>query len=515
MKAMDALKLGLSVNGHESIDDLFTDEQIDLQDRRQALTSYLDKRSKSIDVMQLLPSSLAEQLNQRAQSFPVAPVMMVPPLLAICASIFGTRGKVRVKATWREPLIIWVGTVAEPSALKSPVASCMMKPLKAMYTDFLDDYRRRKQQFDSEVADIERMRKQVKDELAGLRKRKHDDSTTARIAELENILTQLEDPQPPLPPRELFVKGVTWARLAEICQNPNTLGIVNYRDELESWFTELDRDPTLRSEWLELWPGESIKLDRKVADSAYAEETAISVFGNTTPDNIRNRIGAEAEDDTQGGDGMWSRMLWCFPPHVVPVWVDEDHDIDKLLGDLYRGIDRLPADDIRINKDARNLLRSISDRYALMATDCDASRAAFIGKLRGYLWRFAGLLNVIDRGMDPSAAAVVTKEQAERAGTLADWFLDQFELLAPLTTKELPSWAGPLLDVAKANGGKAPIREVCRKMRVKADVALARVMTLADEYGLGTVEEYKRGSKAWIAPEHLLNDDADSSQDAV
>lgn len=498
-------------NGHSKVDQLTSPEEQaeERQERSDALTSYLRKRDGTFDVLSLFPEFLGEQLKLRAASFPVNPVMLVPPLLSICASIYGKRGKVRVKGTWKEPLIIWVGTVAEPSALKSPVASAMMAPLKRIYAESLERHRQVKAEYDEAAEDTKKQRDALKAQIQGIRKRKVTPESKAELAAAQAAMKELGDPEPPASPREYFVKSVTWAKLGEICQQPSTKGLVNYRDELEAWFNELDRDPQLRSEWLELWPGECIKLDRKVADSAFAEETAVSIFGNTTPDNIRARIGTEYEEDQQAGDGMWCRLLWCFPPHVTPIWVDEDHSINDILGSVYRGIDELPEGDISVSTQAKEMLAAMSTQYAKDATDSDSARAAFIGKLRGYLWRFAGLLNVIDRGCDPTASAEVTPDQAMRAVDLASWFMDQFDLLMPLVGRgQLPSWSGPLIDLARKNNGEVGLRDISRKFTCSKDEAMTKVQTLVKEFGCGDLVTRARGRLVWVAPAHVLSEEA-------
>ena len=487
--------------------DELDDYQQEQEDQRQEFEQWLRNRRGTVDVLSLFPAYLGEQLKLRAQSFPVDPVMLVPPLLSICASIYGKRGKVRVKGTWKEPLIIWVGTVAEPSALKSPVAAALLAPLKRIYAEELEQYRSRLAAYEAKAEAVGAERKALKEQISGIHKRKTDAADQEQLSAAKAALEQLQDLEPPAPPREYFVKSITWAKLGAICQQPTTKGLVNYRDELESWFNELDRDPQLRSDWLELWPGECIKLDRKVADSAFAEETAVSIFGNTTPDNIRARIGAEYEDDKQAGDGMWCRLLWCFPPHLTPVWTDDDHCIGSLLDDIYRRIDSLPDADICVGPEAKEMLTVASSQYAQDATASEPARAAFIGKLRGYLWRFAGLLNIIDRGVDPSAPVDITGDQAIRAIDLATWFLGQFDLLMPLVGRsQLPEWAGEVVDLALANGGEASLRDIRRKLRGSAEDTLSKVLTLVEEFKCGHLEERARGQRIWIAPAHLAQE---------
>lgn len=456
-------------------------------------------------LLDVLPRSLATLFRERAEAFPVSPEMLVVVFLAITCSIWGKRGKVVVKKGHLEPLIVWVGLVMLPSAMKSPVVADMMAPLITIYIE-------KRAAFEAEInrikAEQEQIKEQVKEKEKQLKAAKQNRHHDAEKLEAELAELQLTIPMTPTL-REYFVSEVSWEQLGQFCSRPNVKGLVLRLDELEAWLRLLDQQPAQRSKWLELWGGGIIKQDFKNAQSAYAEATAISIFGNTTPDNIRDRVGAEAaraeaeHREGRTGDGMWPRMLWCQPPHVPPYSTDKECTIYKELLIIYRAIDDLTDQDITLQPDARAYLRQAHDALVREAEgDIHPLRMVFIGKLRGYLYRFAGWVAIIDRAWEQRPFTGVTLEQAKRGHQLALYFLAQFDRMAPLMgASGVPGWVQEVLDLAQRKGGVVTTRAYCRAShRLTAAEARKRLQAMADVYGQGRVEhDPKTGRVVWHA----------------
>jgi hypothetical protein len=424
--------------------------------------------------------------------------MLLSPFMAITASIYGKRGKVVVKGTHRQPVIFWLGTVADPSALKSPVDEAMMGPLKAIYEE-------KRAGFEAETARLKLEAEQDQQRLMELQQLEKLEALTEETQrELGNLQVKI-----PVTPslREYFVtQDMSWEQLGQICSRENVQGLVMELDELEAWLKELDEKPKLRPKWLQLWSGGHIKQDFKSVLSAYVSSTCISIFGNTTPENIASRIGIEAKRAEQAGasgntgDGMWPRMLWCRPPHVAPYSTDLDVDISDDLLKLYRRIDEIGEDDITLTPEASLYLILAHDELVAEGEgNSSPVRKVFIGKLRGYLYRFAGWLSIIDRAWLQEPFMGVTRDQAERAHRLALYFLGQFDQLAPLLGRSIiPDWVEKLRQVAKDRGGSISARDFGRSQhRMKTDEAKVLLQEMVEVYGQGRLEEGQQGRLVW------------------
>jgi hypothetical protein len=192
-------------------------------------------------LLEVLPPTLAARFRERAEAYPVAPEMLVPPFLAITSSIWGQRGKVVVKLGHEEPLIVWVGAVTLPSSLKSPVAGDMLAPLEAIYQE-------QREAFEAELGRIQAEQEQVKKEIALLQRQiKTQEESNGDASSLIEQLAELREAIPVIPTlREYFVSEFSWEQLGQFCSRPNVLGLVLHQDELEAWLRDLDRDPSLR-----------------------------------------------------------------------------------------------------------------------------------------------------------------------------------------------------------------------------------------------------------------------------
>lgn len=489
--------------GAPSPDDL-ADAEGDAENRREERDRFNAARQQSGDILHVLPPSLADLLTRKAAAFPVAPEAMLPPLLCIVASIYGRRGKVHIKEGHDEPLILWIGTVAEPSAMKTPVSSALLGPLKAIYED---ERARHETELQQVRASNERLQEERKDLLKG---KKRADLTDEQRQQLDDIDSKrVEEPEL----RELFVgSDITFQQLGMICQRKAVRGLVATHDELENWLRDFDRDPSLRSRWLSLWSGGLIKQDYKQAESCYASETCVSVFGNTTPDNITERVQRENERAAEGerssgtGDGLWPRLLWCQPPHVEPRYNIAEVGIGAELRNLYEQTDSITEGPIKLQPEARDRLIEVHDQLVEDAEGSAPVRQVFIGKLRGYLWRFAGLLSVVDRAWSLADRGEgqpfygVTLEQAKRAERLTHYFLGQFDRLAPLMGQtSLPEWVPRLQAYGERHPSGLTPRDYSRSQRgLTCKEARHRLRTMVEVYGFGELEELKQGGLRWI-----------------
>jgi hypothetical protein len=200
------------------------------------------------------------------------------------------------------------------------------------------------------------------------------------------------------------------------------------------------------------------------------------------------------------GDGMWPRMLWCRPPHVAPFSTDKECTIYTELLSIYRAIDQLEHENITLQPEARVYLRDAHDALVSEAEQVSQPlRQVFIGKLRGYLYRFAAWVAIIDRAWEHKPFSGVTLQQAQRGHRLALYFLGQFDRMAPLLgASDIPEWVADLRRLANAKGGSITRREYRRSChRLGSEEAQQRFEAMATTYGQGRVEHGARGAVTW------------------
>lgn len=381
----------------------------------EALERFKAAQNTSIDLIEVFGPIWGELLNDRARAFPCDPNMLLLPMLGYIASLVGTKAKVRVKGGWAEPLIIW-GLIAQPaSSLKSPAGGVFGKPLAKLqgeasrnHAGFQDTFKIKERRWKAECKTLE--------------------ATSKKSGESPDLP---EPPQAPTPPRHYYVDAVTIERLAAIHSQPNVTGLIAFHDELANWFASLEKkQQNDRPRWLQLWTGQALKHDTATGVNAFAESTAVSIVGFIQPDKLAALHAIEAEGDAdQSGDGLWSRFLPVIPQTIPFTFNDLEVEITDDLMALAQSLENIPPDTaIQISLPAiHKVFKPAWESWSLQEGETSASRAAFIGKLRGYSVRIAGLLHLLHNGV----VGDIDMTTAQTAVKLCNFFLAQFDQLAP------------------------------------------------------------------------------------
>lgn len=476
--------------------------QEDLEHARERLQRQICNLQADIDLRTTFPPFLAEALIAKAESMEMHPSALLGPILTSASSIVGTRSRVIVNHGWEEPFVIWAGNILPPSAMKSPILNVVGNVL---------------------------MQFQLKD--LQLFKQEYRDAK-------ENPDTNPEDLPPP---RRWMVQDATYERIAQMVAEPRTIGLLSMQDELVGWFERLDarQSAGARAGWLSLWSGSAAMVDRKVAASSIAPASAVSLMGNVQPDRLISMITTTEDDTAAAGDGLWARFLWCRPPTRTWKYNPNGVNISRSLQQLFSALDGIPSPlvndlgdngatiglEVRIPAEVTTSLAAPEwERWAAdAATASNPARAAFLGKLRGYSVRIAGLLYLLE----VAEASVQSKVHFSRfcstdsiTGTwyvdlpaasmssalaLSEFYLQQFDAIqAEMGSGELSAQLARFLRLV-AESGKATVspRDVITWRvfgRTKANTidALRFLRQVVEIYGHGAmVPGRRKGSMVW------------------
>jgi hypothetical protein len=339
-------------------------------------------------------------------------------------------------------------------------------------------------------------------------------------------LKQWEKDNPaPEPSRELFVIDATLEKIGQYLDQKETCGMVAFHDELSMWFAQLKRGKDAldqRANWLSLWTGGLLKVDRVGRERIYVANTAQSVFGNATIDGLANiRAANKPKNGNADADGMWARFLVWRPNHHRYEHNDLDVDVTDLLYDLFRNkIDsKLPP----LGDSGPTMITLSSAAVALMSPhwkgwdeeseNTTRERGQWLGKLRGHSVRLAGILHVLDCATkELPLTSDITEETARRALRLCDALLAQYDLLCPAIggdTGNLDPAVARLLAHGidwRRNHGAAPVpSEQLRRWQLPTREATASerrewlLGVVAPDGSMGTVETTSR-SFQWHPP---------------
>ncbi|WP_374407445.1 DUF3987 domain-containing protein [Pelagerythrobacter sp.] len=361
---------------------------------------------------------MIEGFAEGAGSAPDYPALS---LLASAASLIGGKRKVQPYANipqWREPAILWVAGVGDPSSNKSSGLECVMEgPFKrleeeyrGLHVDALQDW----------SGDVERAKAERSQWQEAVKAATKEGIGTPRMPD------DAVDPDKPQR-RRMVVKDVTPEAMASILAG-NPAGTLHYRDELSGWLASFDRyAPGGRQFWIEAFGGRPFVIDRKGQDNPISIAfSGVSVSGGIQPDKMADLIaGAD--------DGLLSRFLLAWPeprPFRRPSRCGDERRLEA----MYRRLDGLAwAQGEDGNNTARvlTLASDAADAFDEWARDNDADLddsgslfKNFCGKMKGVVLRLSLIIELLqwaDRGEGAEPATI-----SARTVMLAADFVEEY-----------------------------------------------------------------------------------------
>lgn len=241
---------------------------------------------QEVDVPELNESLIPEPL--RAWVFDVvnrmqsSTEMLMAPVIVILSGLIGRRLAIKPKQKddWKVVPNLWGGIIAPPSAMKTPVMSEALRPVRRLEAQDKDKYFQElkiyndKCKADKNYAGPEPIR----------RRRMTNDSTIEKLGEILN-------------------------------QNPN--GMIVFRDELYGFLMNLEKSgrESDRQFYLESFNGDgTFTSDRIGRGTIDVEALCTSILGGIQPDRISSYF-SETVKNGSGDDGFLSRFqVLVYPP---------------------------------------------------------------------------------------------------------------------------------------------------------------------------------------------------------
>ena len=404
---------------------------------------------------------------------------MLPPFIAAAAAVLGTRYRVQIKKGWLEPMVFWLGTVGPASSLKTPVANQLLYPL--LYWDSAEN-------------------RSYKERLRVWR-----------------ALPRDERGDPPELPRKRVAGDATLEGLCAARENEKNVGMISHHDELVSFIASMDAyrgrgGPSKdRAHWLSMWSGQEINILRKGHDPIFIPETAVSLYGAVQQDKLQELLHGD-DAAAKSGDGFWARFLWCVPCNPFPKMNDDETEINQELLDLYCALDSFASTKpvtVVLSRESWELFAAQCDRWSAEADRTYAARSAFLGKMRGYAARFAGLLHALEYaqrlvghgGTMNNIEREIPVEVMQRALTLSQFFLNQFDVLAPQVggNSDLPGWVVKIVELAQSREDKrvTAVDLRTKKWGESQKERKGMLVDLVSKYGIGKLVEAPRANQTW------------------
>jgi len=349
------------------------------------------------------------------------------PMLAILAGCIGGSRRIRIKADWSEPAILWAVLVAPSGMGKSPGMKALLRPVRERDKLYYDQNREAAQRHEQEVLDA----------------KKHQEAPPGR---------------PPM--RAVAIDDVTME--AVVCRlADNTRGLLLTNDELVGWLRSFDKYRSSgddREKWLRIYDGDSIKVDRKATSGGprqtLIERAVISVVGTTQPKTAAKFLKGDVQSS-----GLTPRLLIASPPIRPTLWTDAEipgehvrqwrRVVDALL-DLTH--DAQNPVELSLTEDAtaayRDWFNSIVMRQWDATTSGNEVVSAALGKARGLVARVSLVLALASKAEAGTAELLrsITSDDVRAAIEIIEWFLLEAERFYQSWTEQTPAARAKLDD---------------------------------------------------------------------
>lgn len=313
-------------------------------------------------------------------------------VIAVAASLIGAKRSVQPFVTtpgWREPCVLWIAPVGDPSSNKSPAIDAATGPLRGMEKELAEQHKSGLIGWHTTAERAKAERAAWQEKVKEAMKGGHETPTMPNDA---------VEPDEPQRPRLMIQDGTPEAVMDILSGNPN--GILHLRDELAGWLMSFERySPGGREFWLEAFGGRHFTVDRKSLKAPlFIPFNGVTVLGGIQPEKLSECL-LKAVDD-----GLVARFLWAWPDPIR--YQRPSHTADAaVLERVYRRLlsiePQRDADDkpsplvLMLSDDAATIFEEwIRDNDAVVQ-GTSGLLMGFLGKLRGVVLRLALVAEMI------------------------------------------------------------------------------------------------------------------------
>lgn len=342
-------------------------------------------------------------------------------LLAAAAAAIGNSRVAEAFNSWREPAVLWLCLVGDPSTSKSPAMDCILDPIRAieagLAVDFQDQQREHAARIEAAKAVLEAWQREARDRVQA---NEHPPA----------MPTSAVVPDPLIRPR-IVVNDATPEAVAKVLAG-TPRGVLLVRDELAGWLGSFGRyEGAGRGFWVEGYGARSFVVDRvKYEQPLRIPRLAVSVLGAIQPQKLEPLF-------SEADDGLAARFLW-FWPNPRPFQRSTKSSDSQLIEEVLSRLHGLPMVDDEKGEPVPLVLPlsdSANDRLERWCVAHDGERGSglylsALGKMRGQLLRLALILEQLWWAADSADADAPTVIGEEAVSAAAALMTDYFKPMA-------------------------------------------------------------------------------------
>ncbi|MGI9142773.1 MAG: DUF3987 domain-containing protein [Fluviibacter sp.] len=340
----------------------------------------------------------AEEIGQTVGCDPLVPLFA--GLAAVCG-VVDARTRLELIKDFKVPPVLWLMTIGAPADKKTPGSAPMLAPLKLLEME--DRPRFKKDMLDWEGQEAM---------FASSKKAFLEFSASPDAMLGADQAPQVYDLPPQPVPLRITVDDVTSQKLVRLAAD-RPRGLLCALDEMNSWVRKLTDKASGedRSAWVKAYESSSYEMDRVGSGSIFAENLAVSIYGNIQPRVFRENL------HNLSADGLVQRFVPCIlngdltrKPVEIPDYLLNKQQWEQTLRIVFA----LPAMTYQLSPEAKAVYQEFQDWYdskrhdeRLLQSD-DTFMTAF-GKIEGLTGRIMLMFHLIESPFSPTVSADLAK----------------------------------------------------------------------------------------------------------
>jgi hypothetical protein len=343
--------------------------------------------------LSLWPNILKTRSTEISESVGCDPLVPLFAGLAAVCGVIDARIRLELMPGFKVPPVLWLMTLGDPADKKSPGSRPMLSPLKNI-----------------EAEDRPRYGKELLDWEG--REAQHASAKKAFLEWSSSTEAMLGGDQAPLVPDlptqpvplKITVSDITSQKLVrQAADRPR--GLLCYLDEMNSWVRKLTDKSSGedRSAWVVSYESEHYEMDRVGAGSIYAENLAVSIYGNIQPQVFKANLAALS------ADGLLQRFIPAILRgsktklgQPIPDYMSSAGAWENTLRLTYA----LPVQTYQLSTEAYTAFREFQQWYESAkqderVLDSGTEYMTAFGKLEGLAGRLILMFHVIESPFSP------------------------------------------------------------------------------------------------------------------
>lgn len=349
------------------------------------------QRSPNPFPIHVFPEFLQGYIKENAEKLNHTEDYLAGAILSAASTLIGTKMKLKVKNKWEEKCNLFMIIAGRPGDGKTHAISSSFTPIEKKEREYFDRY---------------------KNELSAYRKDQKKDSDS------EN----LEKPKL----RKRIIQDFTIEALM-LVHSFNKVGLTIKMDEAMGFFKNIGRYNSSGEleQYLSLWSGQSVSVDRKTTESIRIDDTFVGLIG-TIQSSILNQL----TKDDKGSNGFLDRILWVYPESPRKQYWGED-DIDPEMNRNYDSLMEVLANwsdgtgDAHIltfEPRAKDYLIQWQNHNTDIQDALSDMEISINKKLEQYVLRFAIILEALEAATKGKRPDRVSESTVKGAILLYDYF---------------------------------------------------------------------------------------------